>query len=211
MRLNPFKRPSELRSRLVRMMVLGAMALMPLATLPPQLSAAEPKQQTKEELAIRQKWENIVQFYGEEESNQFSLRILDRDAKEEGQFLFKEIWNYDREKKEWVKMNAPERAVKVVPASQKPKLSPPDSQVLTDLPISIQQVGLYYAKWTIDGIACSTYIRLGPRARDRKDPGKAPPGHMKDDVPLNTDNAEIQIIPDPRYHTGEGSLPLPKK
>lgn len=165
----------------------------------------------KEDQQTRRKWENIVQFYGEEDSNRFSLRIFDNDAKEEGDFLFKEVWKYDREKKEWVKMTAVPKATKVVPASRKPQDAPPNSQVLADLPITIQDVGLYYAKWTMNGIACTTYMRLGPNARDRTSPGKAPPGHMVEQVPLNTDKAEMQIIPDPRYFTGEGSLPVPKR
>jgi len=165
----------------------------------------------KQDQEKRKKWENIVQFYGEEDSNRFSLRIFDQDAKEEGQFHFKEVWKYDREKKQWAKMEAPSKMTKVVPAAQKPKDAPPNSQALADLPITIQDVGLYYAKWDIDGIACATYMRLGPTARDRTSPGKAPPGHMVEQVPLNTDKAEMQIIPDPRYFTGEGSLPLPGK
>lgn len=189
--------------------VLAAMVAAP--ALPSMAQPAAAAADAKEEQAVRQKWENIVQFYGEEESSRFSLRILDRDAKEEADFVFKEIWKYDRENKKWVKMDAPPQARKAVPADQKRGDAPPDSQVLAELPIRIEDVGLYYAKWTMNGVPCATYMRLGPRARDRTDPGKAPAGYMKDDVPISVDKAELQIIPDPRYHTGEGSLELPKK
>lgn len=165
----------------------------------------------KETEATRQKWQGRIQFFGEEESNKFSLRIFDKDAKEEGKFVFLEVWKFDREKKEWVKMDAARRETKAVPANQKPKESPEDSQILVELPINIQDVGLYYAKWTIDGIPCANYMRLGPRSTTRTSPGKAPPGSKVEDVPLNVNKAELMIIPDPIYHTGEGSKPIPGK
>ncbi|QOV87353.1 hypothetical protein [Humisphaera borealis] len=166
----------------------------------------------KENLAKRIKWQNIVQFYGQEDTNLFSLAIYDRDAKEEANFQFKEIWKYDRDKKEWVKMDAAPRVVKVQLASQRNKAEGPvDAQILINLPIKIQDVGLYYAKWSIDDVACATYTFLGTRARDRTVPGKPKPGYKVEDVPVSIDKSELQIIPDPSYFTGEGSLPLPKK
>ena len=166
----------------------------------------------KEDAAKRSKWQNIVQFYGQEDTNLFSLAIYDKDAKEEANFQFKEIWKYDREKKEWVKMAAAPKTVKVVLASQRNRTEGPvDAQILINLPIKIQDVGLYYAKWSIDDIACTTYTFLGTRARDRTVPGKPKPGYKVEDVPVSIDKSELQIIPDPSYFTGEGSLPLPKK
>jgi hypothetical protein len=167
----------------------------------------------KEDQATRRKWESIVVFYGQEDTNRFSLAIQDANAKEEGEFHFKEVWKYDRQKKEWVKMNAAAKATKALPANKRPRGAdgPVDAQILVDLPIQIQDVGLYYAKWTLNEIPCTTYMFLGTRARDRTIPGKAPPGHKVEDVPVSVDKSELQIIPDPQYHTGEGSLPIPKK
>ena len=185
----------------------GLMSLMAL-TLLTGFAFADAKQEAE----TRRKWENIVQFYGQEDTNLFSLAIYDRDAKDNGEFHFKEIWKYDRDKKEWVKMNAASKVVKAVPANQRNRTEGPvDAQILINLPIKIQDVGLYYAKWTIDGVSATTYMRLGPNARDKTSPGKAPTGYMVEQVPVNTDKAEMAIIPDPRYFTGEGSLPLPKK
>jgi hypothetical protein len=188
-----------------RLLLLGLFCI-PVGLLVQSTSADAKQDQEK-----RRNWEAIVDFYGTEDSNRFSLAIHDRNAKEEGQFHFKEIWKYDHQAKKWVKMDVAAKIVKAVPASEKPKDSPNDAQILVELPIQIQDIGLYYAKWEIDGIPCATFTPVGPRARDRTVPGKPGPGERIMDVPITIDKAELQIIPSPEYHTGEGSLPVPTK
>lgn len=161
--------------------------------------------------ALRAKWEPIVELYGQEETNQFSLRVLDKNAKETGVVAFKECWKYDRQSKAWAKLEVkPVDPVKIVPADKKPQTENPDSQLIVDLPIKLQDVGLYYIKWTVDDVPGVTYARLGPPARNRKPPPAKPrPGEKLEDVPVDVNTAEMAVIPDPTYHTGEGSKALP--
>lgn len=163
----------------------------------------------KADAAVRAKWEPIVQLYGQEATNQFSLRVLDKDAKFEGQFVFKELWKFDVEKKQWVRVSDKRQEVKLVPADKKGVDADVDSQQMAELPVMLQDVGLYYAKWTGDGVECTTYARLGPKSRQKPALGKPPAGHYAEDVPVNVNKAEWMVIPGPQYFTGEGSLPVP--
>jgi hypothetical protein len=187
--------------------VAGPAAWAADAAAPPAPSPEVAK--ARAEAAVRVKWESVVQLYGQEATNQFSLRVLDKDAKFEGQFVFRELWKFDVAKKEWVRISDKRQEVRLMPADKKPADADPDSQQLAELPVQLQDVGLYYAKWTGDGVACATYARLGPRARQKKVLGKPPPGYRVEDVPIDVNGAEVMFIPSPQYFTGEGSLPVP--
>ena len=131
--------------------------------------------------------------------------MLDKDAKEEAQLLFKEVWTFDVHKKQWVKMDAPRRETKIVPADQKPADGPAGGQVVADLPIGTKDVGLFYAKWEVNGVPCVTYMRIGPRSRERTVPGKPPPKYRLEDVPIDANRSVLGFIPDPRFFTEPGA------
>jgi hypothetical protein len=170
-----------------------------------QPAAAAPKEDPD-----RAKWEARITFFGEEETNLISLRILDRDAVEEGDFALRSLWKFDVDKNAWAEVQLPKQVVRIRTKDRKPEGSPPDSQVLADLGIKVQDVGLYYVHWSVDGVKGSTYLRLGPQAQSRKPPGAAGPGQKIEDVPVNIDNAKLMVIPDPQYHTGPDCPPVPK-
>jgi hypothetical protein len=130
--------------------------------------------------------------------------VLDKDAKEEATITFKEVWTFDVRKKQWVKMEAPRRETKIVPAEKKQGGGAVDGQVVADLPIGVADVGLFYAKWEVNGVPCVTYTRLGPRSRDRTLAGKPPPRYRLEDVPIDVNRSVMAFIPDPQYFTEPG-------
>src|SRR5438270_3491171 len=44
----------------------------------------------------QQHWENAIQFFGEEDTGSWSLRVEDRNVHERAQFRLLELWTYDR-------------------------------------------------------------------------------------------------------------------
>jgi hypothetical protein len=202
--MNPSRPTRRPTSRLaVRLRAAAALAACPAAAMlfaPPPAAAAPAA-----EVAEQQKWENRVQFTGEEDTNMMSLRVFDRDAVEEGDFVLRSLWKYDPTKGVWAEVAVPaKKDFRIRLKDRKVEGSPPDSQVLAELPVRVQDVGLYYAHWTVDKTHGTSYLRLGPRAQDRTVTGKPGPGQRLEDVPL------VLVIPDPKYHTGPDCPPVPE-
>lgn len=174
----------------------------PGAATPPAKWTAEQKEQYR--------WEQLIEFFGDELLENWSLRVRDTNANERATFKYLELWKYDLRAKKWVKIDeGPSEAV-IVPPGEKPASAPfPDSQLLVELPIKVDEIGLYYVKWRInektDG---GTFTRLGPSTVTKQVttlPSGVPAGMMLTLVPLDKNNAERQLIPDPRYHTGQAA------
>jgi hypothetical protein len=168
-------------------------------------------QSRAEKEAERTKWENKIVFFGEEDTGLWSLRIQDKANPERARVKYTELWKYDPDGKRWVKVDDGAPAVQIVPVKEKPDNAPPDSQNVADLPIKQGEVGIYWAKWRVnDAVEGATYCRIGPalvgRAREEamKKAPKPPEGYLLVEVPLNINKAELQAVPDPRTHTGQG-------
>jgi len=93
----------------------------------------------------------------------------------------------------------------MVTAAKKPK-DPQDPnadpvQILAELPIDKDRMGLFYARWAVDDVRGSTYFRIGPGLREKDNPilHEIPPeGKILAIVPIDISHAEAAIIPDPR-------------
>jgi hypothetical protein len=146
---------------------------------------------------IRQKYEAIIQFYGEEDTGRYSLRILDENAKETANFEFRSFWKYDVEQKAWIKLDGNPQRTRIVLPKEKPADAPADSQVLATLPVTQKDVGLFFIKWTVNGVDGVTYTRIGPRARGEQPALKAGKDQTVADIPIDLNKAVRMVIPDP--------------
>ena len=159
--------------------------------------AAGPASRPSETAKARQKWENAVLVFGDETTGEWSLRLRDKDVDEPHQFHFKDLWTYDRRSKQWVKYKStPSDSMIAPPAQQQDE---PD-QVLVNLPIDPETVGLFYARWRMDDVDGATFFRLGPIAADKSPaPAEIPrPGTMRANVPVDKKHSVPELIPDPR-------------
>jgi hypothetical protein len=172
------------------------------------LSAAAPGTQPAASglAAERQRWQAVIEFYGEEDSGRWSLRMSDKAVTAPARFEFVELWSYDAKQKTWVKIDAEPRGAAVVPAAQKPADAPQGYQLLAELPIEPETVGLYYCKWKMNGIDGVTFARIGPGLADKgSEPGPPPAGTIVAIVPVDKNHARREFIPDPRTHTGQAA------
>lgn len=193
--------------RLAAAAILGGGAV---AAVPPGVALAQGQSQSANDARERQKWEAIVTFWGQEDTNVFDLRVPDRLIKEPVTVRYIELWKYDLEQKRWVKIDDRSKTTKIVMPADKPQNSPEDSQVITELPITFEQVGLYYAKWSANGLECATMTRLGPNVTSKESPGKPPPGFIVADVPESVNKAVRVFVPDPRENTGQPAKTKPR-
>jgi hypothetical protein len=198
-----------MRRMIVWMMVAGSCVSIPFIRPAPgaDQSAKRPTSQpTSETAAARAKWENRILFIGDESSNEWSLGVAYKDVDTQRQFRLNELWTYDREVKRWMKMGTTVlRATMLTLAQKKPNPQNPDdddpNQKLVDLPIDKDQMGLFYARWSVDGVKGSTYFRIGPGLREKTDPilhQKPPDGKIIAIVPIDINHAIAAFIPDPR-------------
>ncbi len=150
----------------------------------------------------RQAWENVIQFYGDEDTNEWSLRIQDRNVAGRATFAMLELWRYDAAAKRWNVIAKPHLIATIVPPKEKPADSPEDlTQILYRLTeIEKGTYGLWFAKWRAEGVNGATFIRLGPARAPRKggEDEKPPKGWLWEVVPLSLNEAEMRMIPDPR-------------
>lgn len=159
--------------------------------------AAGPASQPSAASKARQKWETAVLVFGDESTGEWSLRLRDKDVDGPHQFHFRDLWKYDRSSKQWVKCKStPSDMVIAPPAEQRDE---PD-QVLVDLPIDPETVGLFYARWRMDDVNGATFFRLGPIAADKSPSATEKPqqGEMRANVPVDKKHSVPELIPDPR-------------
>lgn len=158
--------------------------------------AAGPASQPSADAKVRQKWENAILVFGDDSTGQWSLRLRDKDVDAPHQFHFKDLWTYDRQSKQWVKCKSTPSDMVVAPAAH-PQDEP--DQVLVDLPIDPETVGLFYARWRMDDITGATFFRLGPAPQNSAAPADKPrPGTMRANVPVDKTHSVPEFIPDPR-------------
>jgi hypothetical protein len=198
-----------MRRPIVWTIIAGSCLLIPVmhpasaADRPTKPPASQPASQTSLE---RAKWENRILFMGDEATQEWSLGVPWKDVDEQRQFRLNELWTYDRGLKRWVKMGTTVvRATMLPPAQKKVNPQNPDdddpNQTLVFLPIDKDQMGLFYAKWSVDGVKGSTYFRIGPGLREKTDPilhQKPPEGKIIAIVPIDINHAIAAFIPDPR-------------
>ena len=148
---------------------------------------------------VRLKWENAVLFYGDEDTGQWSLRIRDKDVDQQHEFRFRELWQFDWPSKKWVKISTTPSTTTMLPAADRPKDSGPPDQILAELPIADDQMGLFYAKWNVDEVKGSTYFRVGPGLKEKSplQKKKPPEGKVLGIVPIDINHIEAAFIPDP--------------
>lgn len=174
-----------------------------LAIQPRIATAAEPTSKPADTPEERAKWSSRIQFWGDEISGEWSLRIRDQDVDARHYFRLRQLWMYDREAKRWVRLGTTMLSAWMVPAKQK-KQDPdnPDTdaaQTLAVLPIDKDQVGIYYAKWTVDDVHGNTFCRIGPGLKNKADyvHEAAPEGKVWVALPIDRNHAEPAYIPDP--------------
>jgi hypothetical protein len=173
------------------------------ADQPAKRPTSQPASETE---AARARWENRILFIGDESSNEWSLGVPWKEVDTQRQFRLNELWTYDRDAKRWMKMGTTVlRATMLTSAQKKPNPQNPDdddpNQKLVDLPIDKDQMGLFYARWSVDGVKGSTYFRIGPGLREKTDPilhQKPPDGKIIAIVPIDISHAVAAFIPDPR-------------
>jgi hypothetical protein len=152
----------------------------------------------------RQLWEARIILYGDESTNEWSLRVRDQDVDKDHQFRLSELWTYDRGKKRWIPIHGRPISATMMPAKEhkdSPDSTGEPDQVLAELPIEKDAMGLFYAKWAVDDVRGSTYFRIGPGLREKDDPilHQTPPeGSIIAVIPIDITHAEAAIIPDPR-------------
>jgi len=153
--------------------------------------------------AERAKWESAIVFFGEEDTGGYSIRILDKSVTEPANFKYLELWVYDVTEKRWIKVDDRIQEAHIILPKDKPQ-DAPDNQLLAEIPVNQEKVGLYYCKWQVNGIDGTTMTRIGPAHVGKPvDLGKIPDGMIAADVPIDKNRGDRMIIPDPRTHTGE--------
>ena len=146
---------------------------------------------SSKDYAERQKWENRIVFYGDEATGAFSIRILDRFATEPANFKYLELWKYDLDSKKWIKVDDRVQTAHIVLPQDKPANSPEDSQLLAEIPVTLEKIGLYYCKWQINDIDGGNMERIGPGHVGKvPDLGKIPDGMIAADVPVEKATAK---------------------
>ncbi|HWE04486.1 MAG TPA: hypothetical protein VG326_18925 [Tepidisphaeraceae bacterium] len=189
--------------------VLSLAALAPFVER--AMSGAPSRERTPKELE-RDRWENLVLFYGDEETGEWSLRIDDKSVSQRAWFEWLELWQFDANDGAWHPVKTDKFAKPIVLPKQKGTDQPEGNQVLVKLEeIPPQTAGLWYAKWRVDGTDCGTVMRVGTnRTSNHVQIQAPPPGMLKMAVPLTLEKAVGMIIPDPRVYciTGGPGKPV---
>jgi hypothetical protein len=155
--------------------------------------------------AERLKWMNRVIFFGDEATGEWSLRIHNRDVDTQRQFKLRELWTYNRDSKHWERMGTTVLSAWMLPpgkVKQDPADDPdPDpTEILAELPIEKDEVGLFYAKWTVDDVEGATFCRVGTGLGKKSDyVHKAPPeGKIWVVLPIDQNHSVPDFVPNPQ-------------
>ena len=181
--------------------ILSGLAALPAgaapASRPARAAAADAN------AAERAKWESVVTFFGEEDTGNYSIRILDRSVTETANFKYLELWMYDVAEKKWLKVDDRIQTTRIVLPKDKPQDSPEGNQLLAEIPVNQEKIGLYYCKWQVNGVDGATLTRVGPGHVGKPvNMGKIPDGMIVADVPVDKNHGSRMLVPDPRIHTG---------
>lgn len=159
----------------------------------------------------RLKWMSRIIFFGDEATGEWSLRIHDRDVDAQRQFKLRELWTYNRDSKHWERTGTTVLSAWMLPPGKK-KQDPTDdpdpdpTQILAELPIDKDQVGLFYAKWTVDDIPGATFCRIGTGLQNKADyVHKAPPeGKIWVVLPIDLNHSIPAFVPNPEIACKSG-------
>lgn len=168
---------------------------------------SKPSAATAEQL----KWANRIIAFGDEATGEWSLRIHDRDVDVQRQFKLHELWTYNRDSKRWERTGTTVLSAWMLPPG-KIKHDPNDdpdpdpTQILAELPIDKDQVGLFYAKWTVDDISGTTFWRIGTGLEKKSDyVHKAPPeGKIWVVLPIDLSHSIPAFVPNPEIACRSG-------
>lgn len=169
--------------------------------------------ETDRQRAARQHWESVVVWFGDEDTGEWSLRIRDQDVHERGWFEYLELWQFDLKEERWVQLKVDKFAKAIVLPKQKGTDQPEGNQTLVELKeIEPKTAGLWFAKWKVDDVPCSTYMKVGgARPKDNLAEKKEIPGMLRTVVPIDLDNSVWMYIPDPRVYCIAGGPGKPEK
>ena len=192
--------------RVITLTVLLTGCLLALETRP---LMAKPKSDAEAE---RLKWMSRIIFFGDEATGEWTLRIHDRDVDVQRQFKLHELWTYNRQTKHWERTGTTVLSAWMLPPGAKKKQDPdaepdPDStQILAELPIDPDQVGLFYCKWTVDDIEGTTFCRIGTGLPKKEDyVHKAPPeGQIWVVLPIDLKHSIPAFVPNPEIACKSG-------
>jgi hypothetical protein len=105
--------------------LIGAIVLSSVRAARPEKSAADKE---------RESWEKIIEFYGDEATNDWSLRIEDKNVTKRATFVMLELWRYDPAAKRWNLVDQPHADATIVMPKDKPaETKDDDTQILYNL------------------------------------------------------------------------------
>jgi hypothetical protein len=190
---------------MLRFITLAMAILACLTVLDRRSKAADgPATKPSKPDAERARWESKIQFFGIEATGEWSLRIHDADVDTKRQFRLRELWTYNRQSKRWERMTTDVLASWMLPPGQKKaepgeEADPDPTQTLADLPIDKDQVGLYYAKWSVDDARGATFCRIGTGLEKKSDymHKPAPEGRIWVVLPIDVNHSIPAYIPMP--------------
>jgi hypothetical protein len=152
----------------------------------------------------RAKWEGRILFFGDEATGEWSLRVHDADVDAQRQFRLRQLWTYNRESKRWERMGTHVLSAWMLPpgkTKQDPDAEPdPDhTQTLAELPIEKDEVGLFYAKWSVDDVRGATFCRIGTGLDKKSDYVHKPPaeGQIWVVLPVDINHSVPAFIANP--------------
>src|SRR6185437_6495005 len=185
-----------LRKRILGVIVAGGITALAMGLLPINMACgAEPQAKSAKQLA-REHWENVVLFFGDEETGEWSIRIRDQDVHNRGRFEYLELWQFERASNRWVQIKTEKFAKAIVLPSQKRADDPVGNQSLVELKeIEPRTAGIGYAKWKIDDVEGGTLMRVGTAKTSNHIDSQPPSGMIKMVVPIDLNKSETMIIP----------------
>lgn len=191
----------------VAVLIAGSMLALPIL---PVLADGKPKQGNSDSEQL--KWENRIVFFGDEATGEWSLRIHDGDVDTKRQFKLYELWTYNRESKHWERTGTEVISAWMLPPGKKKQDTdaepdPDQTQILAELPINKDQVGLFYAKWKVDDIQGATFCRIGTGLENKSDYVHKPPpeGQIWVVLPIDNNHSVPAFIPNPEIACRSGS------
>jgi hypothetical protein len=117
-------------------------------------------------------------------------------AKQPRRFVLVELWRYDSQAGTWNKLEKPPAQPVVMRQENRTIYGPQADQVLATL---TDRIGLYWVKWTEDGVLVQAPAYCGPAKPNDLDIAPAPEGMIIAAIP-HEDSGEAGYVPDPRIY-----------
>ena len=189
---------------LIASVMFGAIAMMPRTGVGADDAAAAAQR-------ARDHWENVILFYGDEETGEWSLRIPDKEVRERAWFEYLELWHFNRNEQRWEQIKISKFQKPIVLPKQKASDQPDDSQTLVEFKeIEPRTAGIWYAKWKADDVECGTLMRVGSGRATNHIRGEAQQGMVQMVVPIDLNKSEQMWVPDPTIYCVNGGPGKPE-